>query len=90
MTVNYWLYVSKSIIPEENAAAVVDDIVRAAQVKNAALAISGALVFGGRHFGQIIEGPPEALFTLRSAIMTDQRHTEIKTIADGKTERRRF
>lgn len=90
MTVNYWLYVSKSTTPTEQAATTFENIVRNAQVKNAVLGITGALIVGGGHFGQIIEGPPEGLLTLRSVIMTDNRHTEVRTISDGKTEKRRF
>lgn len=86
MTVNYWLYVSKSKIPAE----AVPDILRNAQQKNAELGITGALMFGGGHFGQFLEGPPEALLTLKSAIMADQRHTEIKTIKTGKADLRHF
>jgi hypothetical protein len=90
VSINHWLYVSKSTISIEKSVTEIENIVRDAHVKNAMLGVTGALVFGGGHFCQVIEGPPAALLMLRSDIMTDHRHTAIKTLADGKIDRRRF
>ena len=90
MTVHVWLYVSKSTIPAGDTDRIVGEIVAGAQQRNAALGISGALVFGDQHFGQIIEGPPESIMMLRSSILSDTRHTGIRTITDGRSTGRRF
>lgn len=90
MDIYFWLYVSKSTISEMETECVVETIVSASQKRNAALHISGALTYSDRHFGQIVEGPAAGIMALRSSILSDTRHTEITTIADGKAPRRRF
>jgi hypothetical protein len=88
--VHFWLYVSRSTLPEAEIDQSIEDIVRVAQERNAALGITGALVYSDLHFGQIVEGPPESIMTLRSSILVDPRHTDIRTISDGRTGHRRF
>jgi hypothetical protein len=57
---------------------------------NAGLNVTGVLVYSDLNFGQIIEDPAQSLMALRSSILSDARHTEVKTIADGKAADRRF
>jgi hypothetical protein len=88
--IHYWLYASRSTIPSEDTQRVIEDIVGVSQTKNETLQITGALVYSDLHFGQIIEGPAESIMALRSSILRDARHTNIKTIGDGRAPRRRF
>lgn len=90
MGIHFWLYVSRSTIPEAEAEQAIEDIVKVAQERNAVLGITGVLVYSDLHFGQIVEGPPQSIMALRSSILSDPRHTNIRTIADGKTGMRRF
>lgn len=81
---------SRSTILQTDADSVIEEIVGFSQARNAGLGITGALVFSDLHFGQIIEGPAESIMTLRSSILRDPRHTDVRTISDGKTASRRF
>lgn len=75
------LYVSESRIKEADAQAVVSQIVAHAQVKNARHGLTGALIFTGEHFAQVLEGCQEAIDTVMTYIMTDPRHGAV-TIVD--------
>ena len=48
------LYVSESRIDEADAQSVVSQIVAHAQLKNAQLGLTGALIFTGEHFAQVL------------------------------------
>ena len=85
-----WLYVSRSKLTPAEAAAQIDDIVEVARAGNARLGVTGTLIFTGRHFAQYIEGSPEAVAKLRRMIVTDPRHCDIITLAEGPIPARRF
>ena len=90
MVLTFWLYVSRSTIPPELAPNIVGDLVRGSQLKNKSLAVTGTLLFSGGFFSQLLEGPPAELMSLRSVILDDERHEDVRTIAAGRTDRRRF
>lgn len=90
MSVNCWLYVSKSLVASADAENEMQNIIEISQAKNPRLEITGALLYGGSHFAQLIEGPAGGIMALRSAILRDERHAEIKTLADGKVPNRSF
>jgi hypothetical protein len=50
------------------------DIVRVADVRNAAEGVSGLLAYDAYGFYQVLEGPFDALTKLRASILRDQRH----------------
>lgn len=85
-----WMYISTATIPRADAAQVIDAIVAISRGRNAALEVTGALIFSGDMFAQIIEGPAEAIAELRASITRDVRHREILTVADGEQDRREF
>ncbi|MBJ7439271.1 MAG: BLUF domain-containing protein [Sphingopyxis sp.] len=85
-----WMYISTATIPRAHAAQVIDAIVAISRGRNAALEVTGALIFSGDMFAQIIEGPAEAIAELRASITRDVRHREILTMADGEQNRRQF
>jgi hypothetical protein len=86
----FWMYISTANIPRTDAAQAIDAIVRVSRGRNAALKVTGALIFGGELFAQLIEGPAESIVELRSSIARDERHGDILTMADGEQNRREF
>jgi Sensors of blue-light using FAD len=52
----------------------VQRIVRIARARNATLGVTGALVYSGEHFAQVLEGLPEDLEVLMRSIRHDTRH----------------
>lgn len=64
------------------------DILRSAQINNARDAISGFLIFNGRNFLQLIEGPEQALAALMDTLATDPRHCGIVCLIDEPIDAR--
>lgn len=84
------LYVSEAIheLPEgENP---VDQIVEVALARNAALGVTGALVFTGKNFAQVLEGQRESVEELMLSINKDERHRNVDVITVEEIEERRF
>ena len=75
------LYVSR--LAPGMAVGVVKDIVRAARRHNPARSITGALLFNGDHFCQLLEGPPEHVRELKQRITDDRRHTDMRVHFEG-------
>lgn len=90
MALHFWFYVSRSKLSEVDVTQEIGEIVKISRTKNAALGITGALIYNDFHFGQIVEGPAQSIMALRSSVLADHRHTDIKTIGDGKVASRRF
>lgn len=53
----------------------VHQIVAMSRVRNAPLHLTGALVYSGEFFAQVVEGRPEDLDTLMVSIRRDPRHS---------------
>lgn len=70
------LYISRSLI-EDNADATVRHIVEKARIANEVFGVTGAILFTGKRFAQIIEGPPSAITHALAMIVRDKRHTDI-------------
>jgi hypothetical protein len=84
------LYVSESHIEQSHVQSTVANIVAHSQVKNKQLGVTGALLFTGKHFAQILEGSPEAIDMLMAYIYSDTRHGKIVVIDKSPITRRRF
>ena len=84
------LYISRSNLPGEQGAAEVDRIVQLAQARNRELEITGALLFSGAHFAQIIEGPATALNGLMNKIAADVRHKDLVMLQRSQITERTF
>lgn len=67
-----------------------DRIVATARVFNPTVGITGALLYTGAHFAQIIEGDEAAISELIAAIVRDERHTNVTIAARGPLAERRF
>lgn len=90
MSVQFWLYASKSLLLGAEAKSLLTSLVHKWQEANRAKSITGALVFTGSMFAQYVEGPEPALGSLRDAICADERHISVKTVDLGLSEKRIF
>jgi hypothetical protein len=86
------VYVSKNRIPgtEAEVVAAVESILTASQRTNAALNITGALIFNSGMFAQVLEGARPDIETLIERIMRDPRHGDVEVLVFDKAEGRAF
>lgn len=84
------LYVSESRIDDVDARSAVSRIVEQAQINNALSGLTGALIFTGQHFAQVLEGPQEAIQTVMAYIHTDKRHSNVVVVDKSPITRRLF
>lgn len=64
---------------------VMKEVVAAARRNNPTLGITGALLFDGERFCQLIEGEEPAVRTLMDTILRDPRHTDVKPLFAGRS-----
>lgn len=84
------LFVSKSLLPAANADAMVQQIVAASVAANGQAGLTGALIFTGSHFAQILEGGRAEIDRLMAVIRQDTRHSELRIFDRQSSARRRF
>ena len=75
---------------EQALVAELEDILRVARVRNAASGVSGALMFNGTHYAQVLEGPREAVERIFESIQLDPRHTEMMLLSFDRVGERLF
>ena len=68
----------------------IDDILRVSRRNNAAVAVTGLLVVGGRRFMQALEGPVEPVERVYQRICADPRHFAVVVLTREPIERRMF
>lgn len=85
-----WIYVSTSNLELGNAEEQIRNIVNISIPRNRSLGVTGSLLFTGRSFTQYLEGEPAAIDELRSSIMRDPRHRDVRTIGSDTCPHRRF
>jgi len=85
-------YFSKSAISgsRENVVNEIESILSIARSKNKDLSITGALLYSGGYFSQVIEGPLEAIEELFEIIQNDPRHSEVTVLHFNPIEIRSF
>ena len=66
----------------------VANILESSQRNNPDRGITGFLIFNGRNFLQLVEGPEESLFSLMNQLARDSRHSGIARIEDVSIEKR--
>ena len=71
------IYIRECRIDVAEVKAAMTKLVTDARSRNAELAVSGALLFTGTHFVQILEGPPSSIALILSALRKDPRHSNI-------------
>ena len=67
-----------------------NDIISVASVRNAALDVTGLLVFNGLNFMQALEGPTEQVLSVMQSIVNDPRHTGVVVISREAIAERAF
>lgn len=85
-------YISKNLIVGDKEAleAQIKSILSSATKNNLKLGITGALLYSGGYFCQVIEGEEENIEDLFETIQIDDRHTEVTVLNFEKSEERSF
>lgn len=84
------LYISKSTIPKADQKTAIDEIVTAAHARNPGMGLTGALLFTGTYFAQVLEGNEATVDALMATIYLDERHEDVKIVDYGPIKARRF
>ncbi|MBJ6143474.1 BLUF domain-containing protein [Hymenobacter sp. BT559] len=66
------------------------DLLLQARTRNAALEVTGLLLYGNQQFMQVLEGEEEAVRTIYESIKGDPRHQNVTAYADKAIEQRAF
>lgn len=85
-----FIYVSRSAFLGPSAECEVDELVAGARRQNDSVGITGALIFTGDHFAQVIEGPDAPVDDLLRSILHDNRHHSIQHFEDSDVPARLF
>jgi hypothetical protein len=85
-------YISRNTIKGDKQAinSEIEDILASAHRNNPAKGITGALLYSGGYFCQVIEGPEEALEELYETIQMDDRHGDVTVLQFEPIEERGF
>ncbi len=84
------IYVSESKIEDGDADAVIAKIIAKSQKRNSQLDLTGALIFTGTHFAQILEGGQTAIDELMSSLYYDERHEAVWIVERSPITERQF
>ena len=84
------VYVSSARLASRHQALQVAQIVDHAVTANTASKITGALMFDGTRFAQLLEGPSLAVIALAERIRCDKRHDEVVFLEHLIADRRLF
>ena len=84
------LYISRPLIQSPEADLAVAEIVRVARERNGSLGVTGALLFTGERFAQVLEGTRAAVKDLMVSINGDARHTDVVVIREEQVSAARF
>lgn len=84
------LYISDSTIAPDDAKTVVKQIVADAIIANRARGLTGALLFTGTYFAQVIEGRVDDVDALYAALKRDSRHKRLQVVDRAPLGERRF
>ncbi|KQU23939.1 blue light sensor protein [Methylobacterium sp. Leaf94] len=86
------VYASKNLlqVPDAEASHAVAQILETSQRNNAEVGVTGALMFNGGAFAQVLEGPRQGVERTFERIQRDQRHGEVTVLECGPTEARGF
>ncbi len=84
------VYVSRNLVPEPTADSELERILDRARHRNAALGVTGALLFSDDCFAQALEGPAPAVETVFEAIQRDPRHADVVVLEAAPVRAREF
>jgi lipase chaperone LimK len=85
-------YLSKNTVKgnREEIEAEIRSILASSHRNNPALGITGALLYSGGYFCQVLEGPQDALEDLFETIQMDERHGQVTVLQFEPIEARSF
>lgn len=86
------VYASKNLLQGDESAKrdAVAQILAASQHNNAKLGVTGALMFNGGAFAQVLEGPRRGVEVTFERIQQDPRHGDVTVLQCGPVEQRAF
>ncbi len=90
MNLTSLLYVSTSNLPSSATEEAVAAIVATAARHNGRHGLTGALLFTGAHFAQVLEGPESEIDRLMARVETDTRHANVMVVDRSPLKARRF
>ena len=90
MALETLLYISESKIQPDIAQSEIRRILADAHSFNPSVGITGALLFTGTHFVQVIEGEKVSIDALIASINRDPRHTNVNIVVRDPLTARRF
>lgn len=86
-------YISKSCIEYENSVELerhIKQLLAKSRANNVLNKVSGALLYSGGYFAQILEGHPSSVRELFEKIQRDPRHDEVTILLEEPVSIRRF
>ncbi|WP_299678805.1 BLUF domain-containing protein [uncultured Roseobacter sp.] len=89
LRVIYFSYQS-AITNREMMAGEIDEILKTSQRNNEAAGVTGALIFNAGVFGQVLEGPIDAVEETFERIQMDERHDHITVLETSRITTRAF
>ena len=84
------LYVSRAVLAAGSEDRILADVLAAAQARNPAMGVTGALMHIGGYFAQVLEGEAPSVNQVMIDILRDRRHKEVRIIEVVPIARRRF
>lgn len=86
------VYASRNYVlgTREQINAEIASILEISRSNNARAGITGALLFNGNGFAQVLEGPMEAVEETYERIQCDPRHSDVVLLSNGETSERSF
>lgn len=82
------VYMSSSTEPFDDDA--LEDVLVHARARNTADGLTGLLVHRGGRFMQLLEGPYDAVLSTYQRILADDRHDDVRLLAEESIHTRRF
>lgn len=82
------IYLSRATAPLSEAQ--LQDLLTQARLNNAALGVTGVLLYGNDQFLQAVEGDTATVQALYERIRQDPRHSDVTTFADKSITERAF
>ncbi len=83
-------YISVSTGAQRDSDGSLDDICAVSRRRNEEQDVSGALLYSGQYFAQVLEGEETAVRVIMSSILRDERHLSVAVLTDQAISERRF
>lgn len=92
MQLYHLAYISRSLLEGTNQVIEweLESILDAALRNNPGMGLTGALLYSGGYFCQVLEGPEDSVRQLFSKICLDERHHEVNTLFFEQVPERQF